>query len=99
MRHAIDFLYRHLLLTYLLMGLFFMLFGISSVDLFFTLRANINLFIEYGAMVIDDGALTQLIELIGMAILSLALFAACATCERILVKRLMSKWIAARASR
>ena len=86
-----------MLLTYLLMGAFFMLFGVASVDLVFLLKANIRLFIDYGAMVIDDGALRQLVELLGLAFLSIAFFLLCAVCERILIKRLMAKWMAARA--
>jgi hypothetical protein len=96
-RHGIDFLYRHVLLTYVLMGTFFMLFGVTSVNLYFLLKANISLFIEYGAMVIDDGALRQLIELLGMVLLSIAFFFFFAVCERILIKRLMAKWVASRA--
>lgn len=97
MRRGIDFLYRHMLATYVLMGVFFMAFGVTSVDLFFLLKANINLFIQYGAMVIDDGALRQLLELLGLLLLSIAFFVLCATCERILIKRLMAPWIASRA--
>jgi hypothetical protein len=95
-RHCIDFLYRHMLLTYVLMGVYFMLFGVTSVNLFFLLKANISLFIEYGAMVIDDGALRQLGELLSMALLSIAFFVSFALCERILIKRLMAQWVASR---
>ena len=56
-RRMIGFLYRHPALTFLLMGVFFLLFGFTSVNLFVVLKANIELFLEYGAMVIDDGAL------------------------------------------
>lgn len=97
MRRVIDYLFRHMVLTYVLMGLFFMLFGVTSVDLYYLLKANIGLFIEYGAMVIDDGALRQLVELLALALLSIGFFVLCALCERILVRRLMAKWVAARA--
>jgi hypothetical protein len=97
MRHCIDFLFRHMVVTYVLMGVFFMLFGVTSVDLYYLLKANISLFIEYGLMVIDDGALRQLVELLALALLSIGFFVLCALCERILVKRLMAKWVAARA--
>ena len=96
MRRLIDYLFRHMVLTYVLMGAFFMLFGVTSVDLYYLLKANITLFIEYGAMVIDDGALRQLVELLALALLSIGFFVLCALCERILVKRLMAKWVAAR---
>ena len=93
MRHCLDFLFRHAWLTYALMGAFFMLFGVTSVDLFFLLKANINLFIEYGTMVIADGALQQLFELLGLLILSAGFFVLCSVCERILVKRLLARWM------
>ena len=96
MKRYIGFLAAHPFLTYVLMGALFMAFGITSIDLFFLLRANLRLYIEYGAMVIDDGALRQLVEILGMASISIACFIAFALCERILVKRLMAKWIAAR---
>jgi len=85
------------MLTYVLMGIFFILFGITSVDLFFMLKANVNLFLEYGAMVIADGALQQLFELIGLLALSAGFFVLCAVCERLLVKRLLAQWVATRA--
>jgi hypothetical protein len=96
-RSCIDFLFRRPLLTYLLMGMFFMLFGTTSVDLFFILRANINLFLEYGSMVIADGALQQLAELLGLLVVSACCFVLCAVCERILIKRLLARWVASRA--
>jgi hypothetical protein len=96
-RHGIDFLFRHPLLTFALMGVFFMLFGVTSVDLFFLLKANITLFVEYGAMVIDDGALRQLFELLGLLALSTGFFVLCAICERLLVKRLLAPWVAQKA--
>lgn len=91
-RHWIDFLFRRPWLTFLLMGVFFLLFGVSSVDLFVQLQANIGLFLEYGTMVIADGALQQLAELLGLAGLSTVFFVLFAVCERVLVKRLMTKW-------
>jgi hypothetical protein len=97
MRHLIDFLFRRALLTFALMGMFFMLFGVTSVNLFFVLKANISLFIDYGAMVIDDGALRQLFGLAGMGLLSAGFLLACSVCERVLVKRLMTQWVASRA--
>ena len=48
----VEFLFRHPKLTFLLMGAFFLVFGFTSVNLFVVLKANIELFLEYGAMVI-----------------------------------------------
>ena len=67
----IYFLFRRPLVTFVLLGVFFLLFGLTSLNLFFLLKANLNLFLEYGWMVIDDGALEQLMELLGSAYLSM----------------------------
>ena len=51
-------------------------------------KANFDLYLEHGAMVIDDGALRQLIELIAYGYLSLLFYLLFKACERILVERL-----------
>ncbi len=75
----------------MLLGVFFLLFGLTSINLFFLLKANLNLFLEYGLMVIDDGALEQLAELLGSAYLSMLFWLLFRVCERILVERLTKK--------
>ena len=92
----IDFLYAHPRLTFLLMGILFLLFGITSVNLFVLLKMNIDLFIQYGLMVIADGALEQLIDLIGSAFLSMVFYILFKVCERVLVERLTARRFAAR---
>ena len=56
----LDFLYRHAWLTFILMGLSFLLFGYYSVNLFVLLKANVELILEYGMMAMADGAAQQL---------------------------------------
>jgi hypothetical protein len=90
-RRWITFLFRHPKLTFLLMGAFFLLFGFSSVNLFVVLKANIDLFVQYGAMVIDDGALQQFIEIVGSCYLSMVFYLCFKLCERILTERLIGK--------
>ena len=90
-RPWIGFLYRHPKLTFLVMGVFFLLFGFTSVNLFVVLKANIDLFVEYGAMVIEDGALRQLVEIIGNSYLSIVCYVCFKICERILIERLTGK--------
>jgi hypothetical protein len=90
-RPWIDFLFRRPRLTFALMGALFLLFGVTSVNLFVLLKANIDLFLEYGAMVIADGALQQLAELLGSAYLSMLFYLLFKVCERILVERLTAK--------
>jgi hypothetical protein len=90
-RRLVAFLYAHPKLTFLLMGGFFLLFGFTSVNLFVVLKANIDLFIEYGAMVIEDGALQQLVEILGSSYLSIVFYVLFKVCERVLVERLTGK--------
>ncbi len=87
----IGFLYRHPKFTLLLMGAFFVLFGFTSVNLFVILKANIDLFLQYGLMVIEDGALQQLVEILGSAYLSIVFYVLFKVCERVLVERLTGK--------
>lgn len=84
----IKFLFQHWGCTFLLMGVFFFLFGVTSLNLFVLLKANINLYIEHGTMVIADGALRQLVELLSYGYLSLLFYALFKVCENILINRL-----------
>ena len=92
----IDFLYARPKLTFMLMGVLFLLFGITSVNLFVLLKMNVDLFIQYGAMVIADGALEQLVDLIGSAYLSMVFYVLFKVCERVLVERLTARRFAAK---
>jgi hypothetical protein len=85
----INFLFRHPSLTFVLMGAFFLLFGVTSVNLFVLLKMNIDLFVEYGLMVIEDGALQQLAELLGSAYLSMLFWLLFRLCERIIIERMI----------
>jgi hypothetical protein len=87
----VRYLFRHPRLTFALMGMFFLLFGVTSVNLFVLLKLNLDLFLEYGLMVIADGALQQLFELLGSAYLSMAFYVLWRVCERILVLRVTAK--------
>lgn len=84
----IALLRRHALLTFVLMGAFFLLSGITSINLYVVLKANIDLFRMYGATVIEDGALRQLAEILGTALFSIIFFVLFVLCERIVVDRL-----------
>jgi hypothetical protein len=88
LRRFTAYLRRHLLLTFLLMGAFFLLSGITSINLYVVLMANIDLFRRYGMQVIEDGALRQLVEILGTAFLSILSFVLFVVCERIVVDRL-----------
>ena len=88
LRRFLDYLRRHLLLTWLLMGAFFLSSGITSINLYVVLKANIDLFRRYGTQVIEDGALRQLVEIFGTAFLSIIFFVLFVVCERIVVDHL-----------
>ena len=94
----IDFLYHHPRLTFVLMGAWFLAFGVTTVNLFVQLKANIDLFLEYGLMVSEDGALQQLAELLGLTYGSMVFYLLFKLCERILVERLAARRIARRAA-
>jgi len=96
---VVQYLFRHAKLTFALMGIFFLLFGVTSVNLFVLLKLNIDLFLEYGLMVIADGALQQLFELIGSAYLSMVFYVLFRLCERVLVMRLTAKRLGPRRSK
>ena len=85
----VNFLFRHPAVTFVLMGAFFLLFGVTSVNLFVLLKMNIDLFLEYGLMVIEDGALQQLFELLGSAYLSMLFWLLFRLCERIIIERMI----------
>ena len=90
-RRWLDFLYAHPLLTFVLMVAFFVFFGVTSVNLFVLLKMNIDLFLQYGLMVIADGALEQLLDLLISAILSILFYLVFKVCERVLVERLTAR--------
>jgi len=83
--HSMAFLRRRPLLTFLLMGAFFLLSGVTSINLYVVLKANIDLVRMYGAQAIEDGALRQLVEILGTAISSIVFFVLFVVCERIVV--------------
>ena len=85
----VNFLFRHPAVTFVLLGAFFLAFGVTSVNLFVLLKMNIDLFLEYGLMVIEDGALQQLAQLLGCAYLSMLFWLLFRLCERIIVERMI----------
>jgi hypothetical protein len=96
-RALTEFLLRHPVLAFVAMGAAFILFGITSLDLYRLLAANIRLFIDYGLAVIDDGALQQLAELTGLSALAALFYLLFALCEKTLVRRLLATWMRERA--
>jgi len=88
--HSTTFLFRRPRVTFALMGLFFLMFAVTSVNLFVPLKLNLDLFLEYGLMVIADGALQQLADWSARPT-SAWCSSAVPVCERVLVLRLTAK--------
>jgi hypothetical protein len=76
-------------LMFALAGVFFLLFGVMSYNLFFLFSANLNLFLQYGWTVAEEGALRQILELLGLSYLSLLFWVLFKFCETLLVKGLI----------
>lgn len=83
-----QWLHRYYGFTFVLMGLAAFSFGAISLNLAFLLRANIELILENGIMVLREGALRQLLELLGFGYASLVFYVLFKTCEHVLVARL-----------
>jgi hypothetical protein len=86
--YLINVLWRRSWLTFLLTGVSFLLFGVMTVNIFVLLKANLDLYLTYGRMVIADGALLQLVELIGFGYLSMLFYVLFKACEHVLVRHL-----------
>jgi hypothetical protein len=72
-------------LTYLVMGLSFLLFGCGTLNLVHLLQANLALVADYGWMALMDGALRQLAELLLSGYASLLAYIVFKACEHRLV--------------
>lgn len=83
--YLVNALWKRSWLTFFLMGVSFLLFGVMTLNIFVLLKANIDLYVTYGRMVIADGALLQLAELIGFGYLSMLFYVLFKACEYVLV--------------
>jgi hypothetical protein len=75
-------------LTFVVMVAAFLLFGAGTVNLFFVLKANLELIGEHGLQALADGAARQFFELMLTAALSMAAYVLFKACEHKLVHRL-----------
>jgi hypothetical protein len=76
----------HWVTTLILMGVFALSFGLTSLNLFMVLHANLELIAAHGIMALRDGALAQLAELIGYGYLSVISFVLFKACEKVLIE-------------
>ena len=68
-------------LTFIVLGLSFLAFGVGTLNLGLLLMANTRLLSEYGWQAVMDGALRQLLELAATGYLSIAAYVVFKTCE------------------
>lgn len=87
-RNLFAWLAGHPIITFFLMGVSFVGFGLSTLNLALLLKLNIDLFIDNGWMVVKDGALQQLVELLLLGYFAMACWLAFKSCEKLLVDRL-----------
>jgi len=71
--------------TFVVMGLSFVVFGVTSINLFFVASANLRLIGENGWQALNDGAGRQLLELLVTVYLSMVAYVIFKTCEHNLV--------------
>jgi hypothetical protein len=75
-------------LAFVLMGAFFFLFGVVSLNLVYLFKANIELILDHGLTALADGAAVQFVELVVYGYLSALLFTGFKVCEKLLVDHL-----------
>ena len=68
-----------------------LVFGLSSYNLFFLLRANLTLIFDFGVMALLDGAFVQFLSLAFYGIVSLSSYLLFKACEKWLVSVLLGE--------
>lgn len=61
-------------------------FGVFSLNLFFSLSANLELIRQHGWMALADGAAVQLLELLLQALLATLFYVGLKVCEKLIVE-------------
>lgn len=88
---VVGYLSAHYMAAFVVMGLAFIGFGLASLNLLYLVRANAELVLHHGAMALLDGALQQLLELLGLGFSGLAMYLVFKVCEHILVEKLLNQ--------
>lgn len=78
-------------LTFIVLALSFLAFGACTVNTGLLLMANIRLLGDYGWQAVGDGALRQLLELLGSGAVGMAAYVVFKACEHRLVEWLGSE--------
>ena len=82
------FLSKRWWLTFILLGVSFVLFGLTSLDLLHSLGANLEFLGMHGVDAVREGGLKQLLGLILMGYLAAFFYVLFKLCEKVLVERL-----------
>lgn len=81
---------HHWSLTFVLMVISFLVFGAASINLAQTFLLNVRLIQEHGTLVLWDGALLQLLEILLSAAFSVSFYLLFKTCEAVLLQKLLA---------
>ena len=73
--------FKRLWLSFVLMGLSFLGFGVGTLNLIYLLQANTEFLLAHGWRALMDGGALQLLELLITAYLSLAAYVLFKACE------------------
>jgi hypothetical protein len=81
---------QHASVTFVVLGLSFLGFGIGTVNLAMLLKVNLDLVLQNGWQALMDGAAQQLFELLTSGYSSMAFYIVFKACEHRLVHGLMA---------
>jgi len=82
------FLFKRWWLTFVLMGVSFLLFGLVSLDLVRTLNANFEFLTAHGLDAVREGGLRQLLGLVVSGYAAASFYVIFKLCEKVLVDRM-----------
>jgi hypothetical protein len=78
-------------LTFILMGVSFVMFGLASLNLLQLLSANFDFLARHGFVAVREGALLQLLELVTSGYGAAACYLVFKLCEKVLIDRLSTR--------
>ncbi len=79
----------HWATTLLLMALFALVFGLTTLNLFVLVQASFSLILRHGVMALMDGGLAQIVELSVYGFVAIVSYVLIKACEHVLVERIL----------